>query len=173
LKHSIWLKNRTTTRALNDNKTPYELLYGMKPNLLGLPEWGTKVFVLKEDRGKLKLKVDEGHWVSYSDESKGHQIDWPGKHRVTVECNVTFDESVLVPTNVQVEGGNIDDSPSNQHIAMTTTTPPPALPQVNITPNPAQTAPDLPSTSNDSNLWMYVLKDFEAPESTDNPKPEG
>ena len=30
--HAVWLKNRTSTRALN-GKTPYEVMYQMKPDL--------------------------------------------------------------------------------------------------------------------------------------------
>jgi len=36
---AVWLKNRTSTQALG-NITPFEKLYGIKPNLGGLPEWG-------------------------------------------------------------------------------------------------------------------------------------
>ena len=37
--HAVWLKNRTSTRALN-GKTPYEVMYGAKPNLADLSDWG-------------------------------------------------------------------------------------------------------------------------------------
>ena len=33
------------THTLLNGKTPYEMLYGKKPNLAGLREWGTKVWV--------------------------------------------------------------------------------------------------------------------------------
>jgi hypothetical protein len=98
------LKNRTSTRAL-DGKTPYELMHCEKLNLADLLEWGARVFTLREDRGKLESKADEGRWMGYSDESKGHRVYWPGKCRVTIEYNVTFDESVLVtPDDTQTEG---------------------------------------------------------------------
>jgi hypothetical protein len=63
-----------------DGKTPYKMVHGLKPDLANLPEWGMKLFVLKQDRAKLEPKPDEGRWVGYSDESKGHRIYWPGKH---------------------------------------------------------------------------------------------
>jgi Reverse transcriptase (RNA-dependent DNA polymerase) len=104
VQHAVWLKNRTSTRAL-DGKTPYESMHREKPNLTDLPEWGTRVFTLREDRGKLEAKADEGRWVGYSDESKGHRVYWPGKRRVTVERNIAFDESILVvPSDAQTEG---------------------------------------------------------------------
>jgi hypothetical protein len=77
----------------------------VKPDLADLPEWGVKLFVLKQDRGKLEPKADEGRWVGYSAESKGHRVYWPGKRRVTVERNVMFDETVLItPDDTQTEG---------------------------------------------------------------------
>ena len=36
---AVWLKNRTLTQALG-NMTPFERLYGSKPDLGGVPEWG-------------------------------------------------------------------------------------------------------------------------------------
>ena len=39
IKFAVWLKNRTSTRALG-NTTPFERLYGKKPDLGGVPEWG-------------------------------------------------------------------------------------------------------------------------------------
>ena len=44
MKHAIYLKNRTLTKALN-RMTPYEAFYGKKPNLAGLHEFGDKVWV--------------------------------------------------------------------------------------------------------------------------------
>src|SRR3979490_1882725 len=39
LQHATWIKSRLATQAL-DGKTPYEMLYGEKHNLAGLPQWG-------------------------------------------------------------------------------------------------------------------------------------
>ena len=41
-KHAVWLKNQVTTHPLRD-KMPYKALYGKKPNLGSLQEWGFKV----------------------------------------------------------------------------------------------------------------------------------
>src|SRR5882724_5808371 len=88
-------------------KTPYEMIHGTKPNLTGLPEWGSKVFVLKQDRGKLDSKTEEGYWVSYSEDSLGHCVYWANKRCVTMEHNITFDgKEVLVPGNMQNEEGS-------------------------------------------------------------------
>lgn len=42
LMHSVYIKNRTWTRYLNKS-TPYEVLYGSKPDLSNLHPWGCKV----------------------------------------------------------------------------------------------------------------------------------
>ena len=64
-----------------------------------------ELFVLKENQGKLDSRADEGRWMSYSDESKGHRVYWSGRHCVTIECNITFDTSILTtPGDTQAEG---------------------------------------------------------------------
>ena len=45
LLHVVWVKNRSASRSL-DRKTPYEMLYGKKPDLGSLLTWGTKCWVL-------------------------------------------------------------------------------------------------------------------------------
>ncbi len=70
-RHIVWLMNRTGTKALNGNITPFEALYGQKPNLRGICEWGEKVWVRLEVKGfKLGGRVKEGCWVGVDDESK-------------------------------------------------------------------------------------------------------
>jgi len=50
-------------------RTPFEVVHKCKPNLKGLLEWGTHIFVLCEGRGKLEERANEGHWVRYSADS--------------------------------------------------------------------------------------------------------
>ena len=42
--HAVWLKNRTSTKALS-GLTPFEVIYSRKPDLRGLCEWGSCVWV--------------------------------------------------------------------------------------------------------------------------------
>ena len=42
--HVVWLKNCTPTKALG-GLTPFEVAYGRKPNLHGLREWSSRVWV--------------------------------------------------------------------------------------------------------------------------------
>ena len=62
--HTVWLKNRTSTHALN-GKTPYKVMHKMKLDLTDLPEWGARVFVMKLIAGKLDQKSTEGCWLGY------------------------------------------------------------------------------------------------------------
>ena len=52
--HIVWLKNRTPTCALPDEKTPYEMLNKNKPSLAGLHEWGESVWVHTMQGSKLE-----------------------------------------------------------------------------------------------------------------------
>ncbi|SRR5258708_6259132 len=49
---TVWLKNHTSTKALG-NVTPYKWLYGQKPNLANMPEWGQTIWVHNPSGSKL------------------------------------------------------------------------------------------------------------------------
>jgi hypothetical protein len=87
---AIWLKNRTSTRALG-HVTPFEKLYGIKPNLGGLPEWGQQVWIHTSKGSKLDAWAVEGRWVGYDrDSTHAHRVYWPEKHSISVERNIKF-----------------------------------------------------------------------------------
>ena len=107
--HTVWLKNRTSTHALN-SKTPYEVMHEMKPDLTDLPGWGARVFVIKMIPGKLDQKSTEGHWLGYSGTSKGHCIYGANK-AISVEWNITFDNAMLmVPDTILIAGEDKQES---------------------------------------------------------------
>ena len=100
---AVWLKNRTSTHALN-GKTPYEVMHKTKPDLTDLPEWGARVFMMKTIAGKLDQKSTEGCLLGYSGTSKGHRIYGANK-AISVEWNITFDNAVLtVPDAISIAG---------------------------------------------------------------------
>jgi hypothetical protein len=79
VKHAIYLKNHMPTIAL-DEQTLFEAFFGKKPNLEGLREFGTKVWVHDVNGSKLDGRSTIGHWVGFDEESSGHRIYWPERH---------------------------------------------------------------------------------------------
>jgi hypothetical protein len=71
LKHANYLQNRTSTKAL-DGKTPYEVKFSEKPNLAGLHEWGSKVWVHDKSGTKLEGCSQIGQWVGHEEASNTH-----------------------------------------------------------------------------------------------------
>ena len=98
VQHAVWIKNRTSTKALG-NITPFERLYGEKPNLSDLHEWGQDVWIHDSTGSKLDARAKQARWIGYdADSTHAHRIYWPGKNRVTVERNVKFKSSTITVT---------------------------------------------------------------------------
>ena len=96
--HVVWLKNRTTTRALPEGKTPYEMLYGTKPDLSRIFDWGAPIWVHDATSDKLGARGVLGRWVGLDRDGGSHCVYWPGKHLITVERSVRLaSQEVLVP----------------------------------------------------------------------------
>ena len=79
--HHVWFQNWVPTRALKYDKTPLELVTGIKPDLSGIVPWGCKAWVKQLYVGKLEPRVEEGCFVGVDSESKGLQIYWPEKKK--------------------------------------------------------------------------------------------
>ncbi|KDQ59220.1 hypothetical protein JAAARDRAFT_88003, partial [Jaapia argillacea MUCL 33604] len=71
--HAVWLKNRMATKALK-GKTPFEEVFGRKPDLSGLKEWGCCVWVHDTLGLKLDGHAKPGQWVGFDGNSKGHCV---------------------------------------------------------------------------------------------------
>jgi len=68
IRYVAWLKNCLPTKVLG-SATPYERLYGTKPHLAGLPEWGQWVWVHNSSGSKLDAQATQARWVGYDGES--------------------------------------------------------------------------------------------------------
>jgi len=95
LMYATWLKNRIPNKAIeSEGKTPYEMVYGVKPDLSRAKEWGCKVFVNAKGKDKFDARAREGRYLGPSSEtSDGFHVYWPetGRdRRVTVERSVRF-----------------------------------------------------------------------------------
>jgi len=100
LMHAVWLKNQTSTKAL-ETTTPLQALMGAKPDLSELQEWGKKVSVHDSANSKLSGGAKEGRWVGFDIESKASCIYWPDRVTISIKCNVRFTRDyVLVPSSL-------------------------------------------------------------------------
>jgi Reverse transcriptase (RNA-dependent DNA polymerase) len=86
----VYLKNRSPTRSLKD-KTPYEALYGAKPDLSHLIAVGTKAMphIPKSKNQKLDTRAGEGIMVGYGG-SNQYRIWNPVDNKVTVTAYADF-----------------------------------------------------------------------------------
>ena len=71
-----YIRNRVPTSALPDNKTPYKVFFGKKPDLSHLCVWGCQCFVAlpKELRAKGGPRRFEGIFVGYEEGRVGWQV---------------------------------------------------------------------------------------------------
>ena len=121
LRHAIWLKNRTATRAL-DGKTPFEALYGRPPDLLNLRLWGCPVWVHSADGSKLDVHARQAKWIGLDTDTRAHRVYWPSAGKVGVERNVYFGSSaplegendeIIIPNVVSEQSANPHTSDSS------------------------------------------------------------
>jgi hypothetical protein len=92
-RHVVWLLNRTTTKAV-DGMTPYEAVFGRKPDLRGVREWGETCWVRVKGGSKLGGRVREARWLGFDERSEnGTRVYYPDDRTVRVERNVWFDKT--------------------------------------------------------------------------------
>lgn len=85
----------TTVYVLNPvqlkdtNKTPYELWFGHKPTVSYFKIFGSKCFILKDERnGKFDSKGDEGIFLGYSNKSKAYKCLNRDTNKMIASTNV-------------------------------------------------------------------------------------
>ena len=93
-----YLRNRSPTVGTKEDKTPYEIFKGKKPNIENLRVWGCKcsVFIPDNQRGKLDSKVWEGHLVGYAETQKGWRIWNSARRGIIVSRDVKFYEKEIM-----------------------------------------------------------------------------
>lgn len=79
---AAYIKNRTVSKVL-DNKSPYELWTGSKPNVSHLKMFGCGAIahVPVEKRRTFEAKSREHIFVGYCDEKKGYRLVDPKTRR--------------------------------------------------------------------------------------------
>ena len=91
---AVYIHNRSPTTCLKD-KTPYDCLFGKKPNVSHLPVLGCKCYVHipNSNRRKLDQKSYEAIFISYKDGTKGYKDYDVKRNRFMISHDVTFFES--------------------------------------------------------------------------------
>lgn len=108
--YATWLKNHLPSRAILGH-TPHKLVHGVTPDLSAAREFGASCYVHMQGGGKLDARAEEAVFVRMDAESKVYQINWPTKHKVSVERNVVF-APPSVAIDVSAEGEYNPTNPS-------------------------------------------------------------
>ena len=87
-----YLRNRTTIVKGSDNKTPYELWHGHKPDLAHLRVWGCRVLYHHKSDDKLESRVMEGTFLLYGKSDKQYHVLPRGASEMRLVTNPTFRE---------------------------------------------------------------------------------
>ncbi|KAI3667036.1 hypothetical protein L6452_42078 [Arctium lappa] len=99
------------------NKTPYELMNGIKPNIKYFKSFGCKCYVLndRENLNKFSPKADEGVFMGYSSNSAAYRVFLISARKVIESVNVKFDEAAdLVSSHSGSEPAFTGNSVSEQ-----------------------------------------------------------
>ena len=92
---AAYIRNRTPTTAIKENKTPYEKWYGRKPRVSHLRVFGCVAYAHVPDskRRKLDKKALKLRFVGYSRKSKGYRFFDERTQKILNRRDVTFNET--------------------------------------------------------------------------------
>jgi hypothetical protein len=99
---AIYVQNRSPHRILKD-MTPEKAFSGKKPNAENLRIFGCPVYshIPKDKRNKLEPSGKKGIFVGYSDSSKAYRIYIPEQHKIEVNKDVTFNETMAFKKSIE------------------------------------------------------------------------
>lgn len=86
-----YVRNRSPSRSVKGN-TPYEILFGSKPNISYFKIFGSKAYVLNKDptKGKFEPRSIECTFVGYSETSKAYRFWISEKRKIITARDVKF-----------------------------------------------------------------------------------
>ncbi|KAI3757928.1 hypothetical protein L6452_05472 [Arctium lappa] len=99
------------------NKTPYELMNGIKPNVKYFKSFGCKCYILndRDNLNKFSPKADEGVFLGYSSNSAAYRVFMISARKVIETINVKIDEAAdLVSSHSGSEPAFTGNSVSEQ-----------------------------------------------------------
>ena len=115
MKAASFLKNRTPTRTLED-KTPFDMWYGERPDVSHLRELGCKVWVhIPSDNPKIYNRLVECILVGYSDSYKVYRCLHRSSGHIHVTRNIVFAESQDLRECPLHPGVTVGEAGTNPH----------------------------------------------------------
>ena len=109
---ATYLLNLTPTKAILQNKTPYELWHGKKPRLYNLKIFGSTAYILdKTKKAKFDKKSFKGILVGY--EQNGYKVLNVETNKFIIARDVIFDEFNFKSSRPPVHISNNENSNSN------------------------------------------------------------
>lgn len=93
---AAYIKNRVLHSANKDGRTPYEIMFGEKPDLSNIRVFGCPVFFknTNPDMKKLDPRGIKGIFAGYSERSKGYIIWVPSTKKFKLSHSVKFIEEI-------------------------------------------------------------------------------
>ena len=93
--YACYIKNRSPTRALGSDITPFQALFAKKPDIARLEEFGTNCWVMVPDqhRAKLDPKAEEHLFVGIMEYAKAWKYYNKISKHIQISRNITFDQS--------------------------------------------------------------------------------
>ena len=89
---TVYTLNRVQVKKCT-HLTPFELWYGYPPNVKYFKIFGSKCYILKDDRsGKFDAKSDERIFLGYSTRSKAYKCLNTNTYKIVESVNVKVDE---------------------------------------------------------------------------------
>lgn len=91
---AAYIRNRVTSRGISSLTTPFELLFGQKPNLSHIRVFGCRCWITNRgsNLSKLDARATEAILIGYARGSKGYKLWDPVRRSVIVSRDVRFDE---------------------------------------------------------------------------------
>jgi transposase InsO family protein len=121
LPSSLWAEAAATASYLRNRspvadrtKTPWELFFGVKPDLSALRTFGVKVYahVPKKLRSKLQAVSQPGIFVGYQAGTKGYRVLLDSNNKIIVARDVVFSEEQKNTSSLsEITTGNDEQQP--------------------------------------------------------------
>jgi hypothetical protein len=99
---ATYLINRSPTKALTNNKTPYEMWYHRKPSVKYLKVFGSTVYIhIKTSKNKFDKKSNKGILVGY--EPNGYKVWKETEQKCIIARDVVVDEANCEATSQKLK----------------------------------------------------------------------